>query len=517
MYSSEKLRAAVEFIVSAGYQLNKDAFELLNERLKEEDPIESVRKTLKQIETLNEKPLFIDRKFLENVLQLKSKKKNTIPLSTKLQKQTTKIKTPKGRNKFQPYAKEVDKDFKIIEDPSKKLSSTGELGDFIDYFRDRFKRMEKLLRQRIDVKSATSLIEALKSPIKTKLKIICMITEKKVVNQRVFLKVEDLHATAQVLIPQNRFQTLRSKINHLILDQVICLNVHKTRNNLLIVDEIIFPEIAQKPRNKASVPIFAALTSDLHVGSTKFQDKAFNRFILWLNGKYGNKKVKEMSGHVKYVLIAGDIVDGIGIYPNQINELATEDIHDQYNIAANFIEKIPDYIEVIIIPGNHDVPRKALPQPAISNEFLDTLKKHKNIHLLGNPCYISLHKVEVLMYHGSSLEDINSTVQGMDHNNPERAMSLLLKGRHLSPMYGKKTPLSPENKDFLVIERVPDIFHAGHIHILGYSKYRGVLAINSGCWQEQTDYMTRLGLIPTPNKVPLVNLQTLETIVMPFN
>lgn len=242
MYSSEKLRRAVEFIVSAEYQLNKDAFELLNERIKKEDPIEIVNKTLKKIEALNEKPSFIERIFLENVLQLKPRKENNIQLSTKLRKQTTKLKTPKGTKKFQPYAKEVDKDLNIIEDPSKKLSSTGKIGDFIDYFRDRFKRMEKLLRQRIDVKSATSVMEALKAPINTKLKIICMITEKKEAKRMTFLKVEDLHTTTQVLIPQNISQTLRKKVNQLLLDQVICLNVRKTRSNLLIVDEIIFPE-----------------------------------------------------------------------------------------------------------------------------------------------------------------------------------------------------------------------------------------------------------------------------------
>ena len=76
--------------------------------------------------------------------------------------------------------------------------------------------------------------------------------------------------------------------------------------------------------------------------------------------------------------------------------------------------------------------------------------------------------------------------------------------------------LSPENRDFLVIERVPDIFHAGHIHVLGCCNYRGVLIVNSGGWQEQTEYMQKLGLVPTPGKVPVVNLQTLETYILPF-
>jgi DNA polymerase II small subunit len=130
---------------------------------------------------------------------------------------------------------------------------------------------------------------------------------------------------------------------------------------------------------------------------------------------------------------------------------------------------------------------------------------------------LSLHHVEILLHHGRSLDDVISTVPGMNHEHPEKGMTLLLKSRHLAPVYGGKTPLSPENRDFLVIERVPDIFHSGHIHRLEYLNYRGVLVVNSGCWQEQTSYMRRLGFVPTPGKVPVVNLQTLAVTVIPFS
>ena len=172
---------------------------------------------------------------------------------------------------------------------------------------------------------------------------------------------------------------------------------------------------------------------------------------------------------------------------------------------------------MIIIPGNHDAPRKALPQPAISDTFLKTLKESRNVHSLGNPCLLSLHNVEILLYHGRSLDDIITTLPDMDYNHPEKAMKLLLQSRHLAPVYGGKTPLSPENGDPLVIEHIPDIFHAGHVHALGYCNYRGVLVVNSGAWQEQTDYMRRLGFVPTPGKVPVVNLQTMEVTVLPFS
>jgi DNA polymerase II small subunit len=515
----EKLRKAVELTIAAGYQLDQEAFGFLTMIASTADPTEVMTKAIKTAETLNEKPPFIDRNFLERLLSNAEVAEEIVPSQEPPQEpagpQATQV-TEAGRG-FHPYAKEVNADITIIEDPSTKLGSGGTVEDFLAYFRDRFKRTEKMLRQRIDVRSAASIIDALKAPPKTRLKIIGMITEKRESKQRTILSVEDLQANITVLVPQNASEELKKRTQLLLVDQIVCLSVIKTRGNLLIAEDIILPEVGQKPQHKAPVPVYAALTSDLHVGSTKFQRESFNRFILWLNGKYGNEQMKEIAGHVKYVLIAGDIVDGVGIYPNQVRELAIRDVYKQYRLAAKYIEQIPDYIQVIIIPGNHDVPRKALPQPAISHEYLETLQESRSVYSLGDPCYMSLHGVEVLMYHGRSLDDVVSAVPGMSNNNPEKAMRLLLQSRHLAPIYGGKTALSPETRDYLVIDRVPDIFHAGHIHALGYCNYRGVLVVNSGGWQEQTDYMQKLGFTPTPSKVPVVNLQTLETKVIPFN
>jgi DNA polymerase II small subunit len=418
---------------------------------------------------------------------------------------------------FHPYAKEVKEDINIIDDPTTQLGTSGTIEDFLNYFKDRFKRTEKMLRHRIDVRSAMSIVDALRASPRTRLKIIGMVTEKRESKQRTILTVEDLQASMTVLIPQNAGDELKKRTQLLLLDQVICVSIIKTRGNLAVAEEIILPEVGQKQQRRAGVPVYAALTSDMHVGSTKFQRDSFSRFILWLNGKYGNAQMREIAGHVKYVLIAGDIVDGVGIYPNQVRELAVRDLHKQYGLAAQYIQQIPDYIQVLIIPGNHDAPRKALPQPAITDEYLETLQGSRAIRSLGDPCYVSLHGVEVLMYHGRSLDDVISTAPGMTPNNPEKAMGLLLQSRHLAPIYGGKTTLSPEKKDLLVIERVPDVFHAGHIHALGYCNYRGVLVVNSGGWQEQTDYMQKIGFNPTPGKVPIVNLQTLETTVIPFS
>jgi DNA polymerase II small subunit len=518
MSETAKLQKAVELTIAAGYQLDKEAFEFLSTVAATEDPTEIMSKAVQKIKDLKEKPLFIDRTFLEQLI--KGQEPATKIFTQELEEPLRTLPEPKiteAKRLFRPFAKEVEADIKIVEDPTSKLSSSGTFEDYLQYFRDRFKRIEKLLRQRIDVKSAASILDALKAPVNTRLKIIGMVTEKRESKQKILLTVEDLHANAMVLLPQNAPEELLKKARLLLPDQVVCINVLKTRSNLLIAEDIILPDIAQKTQYKAPIPVYAVLTSDMHVGSTKFQREAFNRFILWLNGKYGDQKMREIASHVKYVLIAGDIVDGIGVYPKQSKELAIKDVYEQYKHAAKYIEQIPDYIEVIIIPGNHDAPRKALPQPAISNAFLKTLQESRSVYSLGNPCLLSLHNVEVLLYHGRSLDDIISTVPDMDNSHPEKAMKLLLQSRHLAPVYGGKTPLSPENRDFLVIEHVPDIFHAGHVHVLGYTNYRGVLVLNSGGWQELTDYMRRMGLVPTPGKVPIVNLQTSEITVIPFS
>jgi DNA polymerase II small subunit len=520
---SERLQKAVELTIAAGYQLNKEAFEFLNAVAATEDPVEVMSKALEKIDALKDKPLFIGRSLLEELIKKPKPSDEAFPrLETESVKPLPLERiepTPhilEGKKAFRPYAKEVEADINIVDDPGSRLSSSGTIEDYLEYFRDRFKRIEKLLRQRIDARGASSIIDALKAPPNTKLKVIGMVTEKRELKQKIILTIEDLYASATVLVPQNASNGLLDKARSLLLDQIICVSVSKTRGNLLIADDIILPDIAPKSQNKAPVPVYAVLTSDLHVGSVKFQKEVFNRFVLWLNGKYGNEEMREIAGHVKYVLIAGDLVDGIGVYPNQVKELAVKDVYGQYRLAAKFIEQIPDYIEVIIIPGNHDAPRKALPQPPISDTLLEPFQESRKIYSVGNPCMLSLHKVEILMYHGRSLDDVVSSVPGIEYTHPEKAMTLLLQGRHLAPVYGGKTPLSPESRDYLVIERVPDIFHAGHIHTLGYTNYRGVLIVNSGCWQEQTDYMRRLGFVPTPGLAPVVNLQTLDVRVVSF-
>ena len=512
---SERLQKAVSHTIQAGYQLDGEAFLLLETLSKTEDPIALVEKLTMKIDESGQKPLFITRSLIEEFLT------QTAESTTAKPERLPSAPPPpplleSRKEAFKPYAKEIDADIKVLEDPTSAVTTVGSIEEYHEYFLDRFRRLQRCLRQRMDAKDATSIAEALKAPLNAKVKVIGMLSERRESKQRTFLRLEDTESTATVMVYPNLEGSVNERVQDLLLDQVVCISAVKSRNDLLILEDVLFPEVPQRAPNKASEPVYAALISDLHVGSKLFMRAEFNRFLLWLNGKLGDSNWREIAGYVKYVVIAGDIVDGIGIYPKQTKELAIKDIYRQYAAASRYLEQIPDYVKLIIIPGNHDASRKALPQPALPKDFAEPVYEAREVYSLGNPSSISLHGVELLAYHGRSLDDVIANTPGASFDQPEKAMRILLRARHLAPIYGQRTPIAPSKRDCLVVERVPDIFHAGHVHVQGHDRYRGVLMVNSGAWQEQTEYMRKLGLKPTPGVVPVVNLQTLQVTTLSF-
>ncbi|HML02469.1 MAG TPA: DNA-directed DNA polymerase II small subunit [Candidatus Bathyarchaeia archaeon] len=509
----EKLQKAISITLLAGFQLDEEAFRFLNIVAQTEDPTEVMKEAIKRAGNSPKRPLFIDRSHLEEVTkELSPGSAESIP-SPPISGSSE---VRESKRAFRPFAKEMEAELSVIEDPTEKICTTGSMEDYVKYFRDRFEKLQRLLKQRMDTRDASSIKSAFRAQANSRIKIIGMISEKREAKNKVIFKVEDTETSATVLVPQNATQELIEKARSLLLDQVICICCRKGRNNLLIAEDFIWPDAPQKEPKKASLPVHAALISDLHVGSKLFMREAFNRFALWLNGKYGNEKHRELAGHVKYVVIAGDIVDGIGVYPKQAKELAIRDVSKQYLLAAKFIEQIPDYIEVILIPGNHDATRKALPQPSIPKDYAEALYDSRKIYSLGNPSRVELHNVELLIYHGRSLDDIVGFVPNITYDAPDRAMRLLMQARHLAPIYGGKTPIAPEGHDYLVMEKIPDIFHAGHVHVVKYDYYKGALLVNSGAWQTQTEFMRRLGFIPVPGVAPIVNLQSLKVTPIDF-
>ena len=212
----------------------------------------------------------------------------------------------------------------------------------------------------------------------------------------------------------------------------------------------------------------------------------------------------------------GDLVDGVGIYPNQDKELVCQTIEEQLEKTDQILSKIPKHIKIFIIPGNHDPGRRALPQPAIPKKYYPPLWEHENIVMMGNPAMISLNGVKVSMFHGQSIDDIVKTTPGLSYGKPADVMRHLLRARHLSPIFGSQTPIAPELEDMMVIDEIPDIFHVGHVHVMELDTYRGVLLVNSGAWQKQTPFQVSVGQTPTPGLAVMVNLKTFKVFYKDF-
>ena len=209
-----------------------------------------------------------------------------------------------------------------------------------------------------------------------------------------------------------------------------------------------------------------------------------------------------------YVFPNAPIEMNIGLGQKGFAWFPIEDLN--ISISENLLDKIPKNVKIIIMPGNHDPGRRALPQPAIPQKYNSGLWEKENIEMVGNPALISLNGVKVLMFHGQSIDDIVKTTPGLSYDRPTDVMKNLLRARHLSPVYGSSTPIAPEVEDLLVIEDIPDIFHVGHVHKAQLDMYKGILLVNSGSWQKQTPFQASVGMVPNPGLAIIVNLKTFQ-------
>ncbi len=286
------------------------------------------------------------------------------------------------------------------------------------------------------------------------------------------------------------------------------LKSERGRRDTFRVDEIHFPPL--KAHHKNSAPsdqaISVAFLSDVHLGSKTFLEVQWHKMVEWFN-------TDPLAKTIRYFVISGDGVDGVGIYPNQEKELAIPDLFNQYGGLARLLEPLPDWVDVLLLPGNHDAVRPAEPQPALDPELQ---QDYNNTTFVGNPCDFSLHGVRILSYHGKSIDDFVSKMRSVSYDRPEAAMRAMIDRRHLAPSWGGKTPLSPEPEDNLVIRTIPDIFVTGHVHGHHVSDYKGVTLIHSSTWQDQTGYQRTLGFQPRPAILTVVNLHTHETASIPF-
>jgi DNA polymerase II small subunit len=442
---------------------------------------------------------------------------------TKSVKKTPSFESTKSIFAFKPIAKEYESNYEIIQDPSNNLFTNGKYDDFYDLTLDKYNKLRALIKKRPEVSSATKINNIFKLSQSVEISTLGLVEGIRQTKKGNFLfTLEDLNGKISVLV-QNKSENIESVkiIQRTLNDQMLFVKGlynpgENGRKGIIFASYISKIEIPTDFQpNLSPDPLSIALISDIHIGSKEFEEGLFDKFIKFLNGKSNNKALREKAGRVKYLVINGDLVDGIGIYLNQQEDLIIADIYKQFKKASDILSEIPDYIKIFFVSGNHEPVRNAIPRPAVPKKYCEDLV-NMGVKLLGNPSLIKTHNVNTLIYHGESMLDINRLIHDLDIAKPIETMKEFLICRHLAPTFGEITQIAPISTDHLIIEKIPDIFHTGHIHINGVGKYRNVTLVNSGCFQSQTDFMKSFGIIPTPGVVPIIELDSLDFLSLDF-
>ncbi len=399
----------------------------------------------------------------------------------------------------------------ILQDITGDSTCSGCISDFARYFQDRFSRLKRLIVNRREMLGAVPI-----AAIKNRggdVKAIGMVVERQSTSKGgVIFTIEDESGRIKVLSTGTKGTPI-----DIITDEVVgVVGTTNPKRDLVYAEQIVRPEIpVRRTPHTTDHDLNVAFAADIHVGSNTFLDTQWNGFMDFLNGRMDNGNgTKAILDTLEALIVPGDVVDGIGVFPGQQDELLIDDIYRQYEALAELLKDVPDHIEVIMSPGNHDAVRLAEPQPALPPDIQKMFAG--KVTFVGNPALIDIEGVKVLTYHGKSIDDFVTHVQTCTYEDPVTVMKEMLKRRHLAPIYGGRTNLAPEANDHLVIETIPDIFVTGHVHGTGVERYRGTTLINASAWQDQTNYQKSMNFVPDPAKVPIVNLRDMSVKLMDF-
>ncbi|QLH10076.1 DNA-directed DNA polymerase II small subunit [Nitrosarchaeum sp. AC2] len=470
----KELSVALNYALNKGFQIHPNAFKFL-----ENVDVKKLEKIIKEIvrEKTKQKSYQINQDDLEVYLGIKDD-------------QT------------------LQNDHKILFDPTLRITTGEGVKGYNALFSSRFNKLKRIISDRPESRMLKSIASVKTAKTDDDMYVCGLVTSRSIERNITKLVLEDPSGLFEGIVFDNELQkTAGSLLN----DQFIMARIGFGKNAGFIIKDLISPDVPDQTSNRSETETYAVFLSDLHIGSKYFMEEEFTEFVSWLSSP------DSVARKIRFVLIGGDLVDGVGIYPNQDKELVCQTIEEQLKKVEELISKIPSYIKIFIMPGNHDPGRRALPQPAIPKKYNSGLWERENVFMVGNPAVVSLNGVKVMMFHGQSIDDIVKTTPGLSYDKPTKVMKHLLRARHLSPIYGSQTPIAPEMEDLMVIDDIPDIFHVGHVHRAELDMYKGILLLNSGSWQKQTPFQASVGMTPNPGIALMVNLKTFKVYHENYN
>ncbi len=541
MIAKEKV---INFFMSKGYLLSPDFIDNLSSSFNLDEFYDALVKKVSGNPVVINSDLYliinnVDQKLdvtwleFEKARVLFEKNKNKMMYNGFLDVMNYNLDEEKKAVLFEPEESEVLEDVEVsdeghvvvvksYQDDSRKWT----VKDFVHHFKKRYNALKSILVGREELRNASSINKVLVKSEKEPVSIIGFVIEKNVTkNGNVMLTLEDPTGSIKVLVNKGKEEVF-SLVDEIVLDEVVGIN-GVCGNKIIFCNGIYFPDVPiSHELKKCPDEIYSVFISDIQIGMKLCLLDRLLVFIKWLQGEYGTEEQRRVASKVRYLFVVGDVVEGVGIYPRQEEDLEIMDVRDQYQKAAEIFSLVPSHIKIIMCGGNHDSMRLAEPQPVLDPTLAKSLHELPNVVMVSNPAVVNIHSSEVfpgldvLMYHGFSFFYYFNEVSSLRAaGGPERAdlvMKFLLKKRHLAPTHTSNLYIPDSRSDFLVIDKVPDVFVSGHTHKLSYGTYRNVTLLNCSCWASETDNQIKLGLLPDPCKVSVLNLSTREVRIMNF-
>lgn len=386
-----------------------------------------------------------------------------------------------------------------------------EAADFVSYFRARFEALRDILIEK-DLENLSSIRRiGAGGGVYT---VIGMVFSKRITkNKNLLIEIEDLTGRSVVLVNREN-KDLFERARNLLLDDVLAFKVLGS-GKMLFVNDFIYPDVGLSDERFGDRDEFVAFSGDFHVGSKNFLEGNLMRFVDWLNGEVGDERQRNLAKKVNYLVLSGNNIEGVGVYPKQEEFLSIKGCCGQYEKLAGILGRIRKDVEIVMCPGQHDSVWVGEPQPVIGGKWGGSLNKLDNLKLVSNPVMVDIGGLKILVYGGGSVGKFKNLISGGGALGVGGVMGEILKRRHLAPVYGEMDIVPNKLEDDLVLGDLPDVFVVGGQHCASVSNYKNILTISTSSWVSQSGFGDDDSLDSC--RVPILNLKSREVKILDFS
>jgi DNA polymerase II small subunit len=381
---------------------------------------------------------------------------------------------------------------KDFDNNGKKIANS----DFVDYFRRRFEVIRDLLLAR-GFDNLISIRRLGESNVVCS--VIGMVYAKRITkNRNLLLEVEDLGGRVVILVNRDNRELFECGMR-LKEDDILAFRCSGSAK-MLFASEFIFPDSYKREEEFGNDDSWVGFLGDFHVGSRGFLEGELRRFVSWVNGEVGDERSREIARKLKCLVIVGDLVEGVGVYPGQERDLRIKSVRMQYDKLSEILIDLRDDVEVVVLPGLHDAVWLGQPQPGLDRKWVGKLADLKNLRFVSNPCVFEFGGLRFFVNYG---------VNRVDNLNDVLSRGVL-------PFVYGEGDFVPLDGEDLVLNDGVDIFVYGGSHRSGVCEVGGVLGVWTSCWVGKSDFDMRCGLDVDNSRVPILNLRSREVKVLDF-